>query len=139
MKTPREILLQRHQSITPRLDAVRRGVIAGLTDPTDRESARPIARFVSEFLLPLRWHLAGMSALWLLAVLLNVDHTSTPRQMATASPPSPQVLAAALFENRRQLADMINSPTDETATSTTAPQPFIPRRRSAIQPVSIAV
>ena len=140
MKTPREILLQRHQSVTPRLDTIRRNVVADVTTPPHREPERSIAaRFLSEFLLPLRWHLAGMSALWLLAVLLSIDRASTPPQTAKASSPSPQVLAAALFENRRQLADMINSPTDDVATSTPVTLPFIPRRRSAIQPSSVAV
>jgi hypothetical protein len=140
MKTPREVLLQRHQSVTPRLDAIRRNVVADVTTPRDREPQQAIvARFLREFLLPLRWHLAGMSALWLLAALLNVDRSSTAPQTAKASSPSPQVLAAALFENRRQLAEMINSPADDAATSTPVPQPFIPRRRGAIQPSSVAV
>jgi len=140
MKTPREVLLQRHQSVTPRLDTIRRNVVADLTTPLHRETERSTAaRFLSEFLLPLRWHLAGMSALWLLAALLSIDRTSTPSQTAKASSPSPQMAAVTLFENRRQLAEMINAPTDETAPPTPAPQPFIPRRRSAIQPSAVAV
>jgi hypothetical protein len=140
MKTAREVLLQRHQSATPRLDAIRRDVVADLTAPPDREAARPTtARSLREFLLPLRWHLAGMSALWLLAALLNMDRAPIAPQTAKASSPSPQIVAAALFENRRQLAEMINSPADDAATSTPVPQPFIPRRRSAIQPSSVAV
>jgi len=139
MKTPREVLLQRHQSVTPRLDTIRRNVVADLTTPLHRETERSTAaRFLSEFLLPLRWHLAGMSALWLLAALLSIDRASTPTQTAKANS-SPQVLAAALSENRRQLAEMINSPADDAATSAPAPQPFIPRRRSALQPSSVAV
>jgi hypothetical protein len=140
MKTPREVLLQRHQSVTPRIDTIRRNVVAEMTAPADREPAPPIAaRFLREFLLPLRWHLAGMSALWLLAALLSIDRSSTPLQNAKANPPSAQVLAASLSENRRQLAEMINSPTEEAAASAPVPQPFIPRRRSAIQPLFVAV
>ena len=138
MKTPREVLLQRHQSVTPRLDAIRRNVVAGVTTPPDRKAERSIAvSFLREFLFPLRWHLAGMSALWLLAALLSIDRAYTPMQTAKANS-SPQVVAAALSENRRQLAEMINSPADDAATSTPVPS-FIPRRRSAIQPVSVAV
>ena len=140
MKTPREVLLQRHQSVTPRLDAIRQQVVADLTIIPDREVERSIpTRFLSEFLLPLRWHLAGMSALWLLAALLSIDRSSTPLQNAKANPPSAQVLAASLSENRRQLAEMINSPTEEAAAPAPVPQPFIPRRRSAIQPLFVAV
>ena len=138
MKTPREVLLQRHQSVTPRLDKIRRNVVADLTTVPDHKTERSIAAaFLSEFLSPFRWHVAGMSALWLVAALLNIDG-STPAQTAKANS-SPQVLAAALSENRRQLAEMINSPADDAATSTAVPQPFIPRRRSAIQSSSIAV
>ena len=97
MKTPREVLLQRHQSVTPRLDAIRRDVVADMTASPDRESQRSIAtRFLSEFLLPLRWHLATMSALWLLAALLSIDRASTAPQTAKANSPSAQVVAAAL-------------------------------------------
>jgi len=138
MKTPREVLLQRHQSVTPRLDAIRRETVAELTTGPDREAARPMmARFLQQFLLPLRWHLAGMSAVWLIAALLSIDRPSTAPQTAKTS--SPQVLASALFENRRQLAEMIDSASDDAATSTADPQPFIPRRRSAIQPSYVAV
>ena len=140
MKTPREILLQRHQSATPRLDAIRGDVVSDLMRPSERDTTPPLGiRFLGEFLLPLRWHLAGMSALWLLATLLSVDRASTPPQTANASPPSSQVVATALFENRRQLAEMINSPVDDAAISIPVPQPFIPRRRSAIQPTSVTV
>jgi hypothetical protein len=140
MKTPREILLQRHQSVTPRLDAIRRDVVADVKAPVDHEAARPTtARILREFLLPLRWHLAGMSTLWLLAALLSIDRASTAPQTAQASSSSPQVLASALFENRRQVAEMINSPADDAATSGPAPQMFIPRRRSDIQPSFVAV
>jgi hypothetical protein len=139
MKTPREVLLQRHQSVTFRLDEIRRKVISDLRAAPDRQSRQPIvAGILREFLLPLRWHLAGMSALWLLAALLSVDRAPTPPQTAKANS-SPQVLASALSENRRQLAEMINSPADDTAISTPVPQPFIPRRRSDLQPSSVAV
>jgi hypothetical protein len=139
MKTPREVLLQRHQSVTPRLDEIRGRVVADLAASPDREPHQLVARFVSEFLLPLRWHLAGMSALWLLAALLSIDLTFTPSQMAKASSPAPQMAAATLFENRRQLAEMINAPTDDAAPSSPVPHPFVPRRRSAIQPSAVAV
>ena len=140
MKTPREILLQRHQSVAPRLDEIRGKVVADLSASPERASRQPVvAGFLREFLLPLRWHLVGMSALWLLAALLSIDRASTPPQTAKAASPSPQRVAATLFENRRQLAEMINSSTDETAPPAPTPQPFIPRRRSAIQPSAVAV
>ena len=140
MKTPRELLLQRHPSATTRLDAIRREVVAELMTPPRREAQPPItARFLRDFLLPLRWHLAGMSAVWLLAALLSMEgDSSSALTIAQNNSPPPQVFAA-LFENRRQLADMINSPTDDAIRPTEVPQPFVPRRRSALQPSFVAV
>jgi hypothetical protein len=139
MKTPREVLLERHRSATTRLDAIRREVVAELTSRNEPE-AKPTmaARFLQEFLLPLRWHLAGMSALWVLAALLNMESAPTASLTAQNNAPPPQVFAA-LVENRRQLADMINSPAVDVAAPPAVPQPFVPRRRSARQPTSVVV
>ncbi len=65
-----------------------------------------------EFLLSLRWHLAGMSAVWLMIVLLNlnVGHSVS---LASAVPvgkiPSAQIILASLRENRRELLETIQS------------------------------
>ena len=65
-----------------------------------------------EFFLSLRWHLAGMSAAWLVIVLLNlnVGHSVS---LASAVPvgkiPSAQIILASLRENRRELLETIQS------------------------------
>jgi hypothetical protein len=139
MKTPRELLLQRHRSVAARLDSIRREIVADLPSPRNREEKRQItAGFLREFLLPLRWHLAGMSAIWVLVALLNTEGPSTNAAIAWTSSSSSQTLAA-LFENRRQLTEMIKTQGDEPATSSPLPEPFVPRRRSALQPPSVAV
>jgi hypothetical protein len=137
MKTPREILLHRHRSVTSRLDAIRREVLAEFPVRTEPE-ANVGTSFLREFLLPLRWHLAAMSALWVFAALLNIESGSPVSQTARNQSPSSQALVA-LFENRRQLAEMINSPSDDVAITAPVPPPFTPRRRSDIQPSSVAV
>ena len=83
MKTPRQILLERHRSVQPRLDAIRRKALTRLDasgvsklSRTDR-SARAVS-VLRAFLLSLRWHVAGMSAAWLLVMLLNLEHNTTP-------------------------------------------------------------
>lgn len=140
MKTPRELLLQRHHSAVPRLDAIRRNAIAELTPATDRNSERrSAAGFLAEFLLPLRWHVAAMSTLWLLAILLNTDGTPAGSPTHEGAPSSHQ-LRVALFENRRQLAELINAPpADEPQTPSPVPQPVEPRRRSGLQPSFVVV
>jgi hypothetical protein len=130
VKTPREILLERHHSAEAKLDIIRQRLVAPEPRP---ESLR--TRFIRDLLWPLRWHAAAMSALWLIAALLNVEQTSPTIVAASELPSSPRQLFVALAENRRQLAEMIDTPTDFRA----APQPFIPRRRSEIQPACAVV
>jgi hypothetical protein len=137
MKTPRDVLLHHHESANSQLDAIRNNVIGNLKTPPDGKPQRQTsAGFFREFLLPLRWHLAGMSALWLLAAVLSVDGTSSTAHIAENNAPPAQVLAA-LCENRRQLAEMIEPPNDKVATP--IPQPVVPRRRSALEPSSLVV
>jgi hypothetical protein len=132
VKTPREILLERHGSAEPKLDAIRQNLLA----QKSAETAPLSARLIRELLLPLRWHLAGISAVWLMVALLSADPASTP-VMAAAEPPStPRQLIAVLTENRRQLVEMIEPNGTELAP---APQPFAPRRRSDAQPISVVV
>src|SRR5436190_597270 len=61
-----------------------------------------ISRFGPELFLPVRWHLAGMSALWLLIALLNLDYSPPSTTSVKVNPQRRQFLIA-LQENRRQL------------------------------------
>ena len=117
MKTPREILFERHQAAEPKLDAIRRMAVATLGDPGrakagDSPAVADRGGNWREFLLSLRWHLAGMSAVWLMIVLLNlnVGHSVS---LASAVPvgkiPSAQIILASLRENRRELLETIQS------------------------------
>ena len=90
-----------------------------------------------ELFLVWRWHLAGMSAVWLLIALLNMTQSSTlaPAMVKQTTPSANQVLMA-LRENRRQLLELIEpSPTE---TSPTLPS-FVPRRRSELASSSAMV
>jgi len=82
-----------------------------------------------ELLLPVRWHLAGMGALWMIAAFLNIE-PSTQRASIAQNKPAPRQLLMALRENRRQISELINPPATE---SDPLPEVFIPRRRSEIQ------
>jgi len=134
MKTIREILLERHRTLEPSLDAIRQRAVGMLAKKVAR--AVPSASSVSSFartamfaLQSLRWHLAGLGAAWLAIALLNIDHTpaSSPG-IARQHVPSPRQLLTALRENRRQLMEMIG-------TSVSAP-PSAPPRRSEYQPTT---
>jgi hypothetical protein len=111
MKTPREILMARHQSASPKLDDLRKTVVGRLDDQTAKERS---SLFVSlclcclknmwrELILPSRRLWAGLAAIWLIIAAANVslhDHSSTA--MASASP---QVIMS-LPQEERLLAEL---------------------------------
>ena len=123
MKTLREVLLEKHQAVEPKLDAIREqltaGLAAGTTDAPARaksmeRSWQPDASTFQiswhRFLWSLRWHLAGLSAVWLVVLFLNVDHTPDLMQGATRrDAPTPRQFLAALRENQRQLRELITA------------------------------
>src|SRR5258706_10746161 len=88
-----------------------------------------IQGFWHELFLPVRWHLAGMGALWMITAILNTEPSSTPA-ITAQNKTSPRELLMALRENRRQVAELINPPANEPAPP---PEVFVPRRRSEVQ------
>ena len=149
MKRLREVLLEKHQAAEPKLDAIREQVTAGLAAGTADAPARakemerswqPDASAFQvgwrRFVWSLRWHLAGLSAVWLVALLLNLDHTPDSTQGVTRrDAPSPRQLLAALRENQRQLRELIAAPASEPVPE---PPKLTPSPRSEIRPFSIA-
>jgi hypothetical protein len=115
MKTPREILFQKHQAAEPKLDAIRETVVregrrVAVPKIKVADTATLPALSWRGFLLSLRWHLAGMGAAWLVIALLslNVSHATS---LASAIPrgkiPPAQIILASLRENRRELQELI--------------------------------
>jgi hypothetical protein len=120
MKTPRELLLQRHQAVEPKLDAVRRNALAALARPGLAQSWRM-------FVLSLRWHLAGMSAVWIAVLLLNLGSPPGPTAViAQDKIPTARVLLEALLENRRELLELTEMPAASEPAA-------LPPRRSEVQ------
>jgi len=123
MKTPHEILLNRHQSAAPKLDAIRETVVATMGDHGRAKvmassAATDSGGNLHEFLFSLRWHLAGMSAIWLIVALLNLSAGHSPGMVAAVPRgeiPSAQIIMASLRENRRELLQMIQSPNSHDA------------------------
>lgn len=134
MKTPREILLRRHQAAESKLDAIRRQVVAHTKVGLDRRASRNTISAVSpssfrELLLSLRWHVAAMSAVWLIAALLSIDRSpaASPTTLSQTAE-SPQRFLIALQENRRQLLEMIEPPVSQARSAR------LPGRHSELQP-----
>ncbi|HLZ53972.1 MAG TPA: hypothetical protein VKS19_05785 [Verrucomicrobiae bacterium] len=111
MKTPREILMERHQAVAPKLDEIRETTVAAVCDRRFHSPAVIDRRYNwREFLYSLRWHLAGMGAAWLMIALLslNVGHaTSLASAMPREKIPPAQIILASLRENRRELLELI--------------------------------
>ena len=120
MKTPRDILLARHQSATPKLDAMRREIVAELNNEGTRKQSFPavsVSSFLGcskniwhELILPSRAIWAGLAAVWVLIITANYsmrDHSQP--QMAVATP-SPQMILA--FRQQEQLLTELIGPND---------------------------
>jgi len=104
MKTPKEILLQRHEAVEPKLDAVRQNALSALARPSLAQSWRG-------FIFSIRWHLAGLSAVWMVVLLLSLDSTpGSTLVIARDKIPSARVLLASLLKNRRELMELTGTP-----------------------------
>jgi hypothetical protein len=140
MKTPREILLGRHRSAEPALHELRRQVLANLLGNITREirpmNTPPRERWSAwEFVLSLRWHLAGLTAAWLAVAALSFEPSKPPgTTLARSSASPPRQLLIALREHRRQLLELLAAPVTPPAA---VPHASAPVRRH--QPTEIAL
>jgi hypothetical protein len=136
MKRPVEILSERHRGAAAKLDTIRRNVIAGLVQAPDAaEGSRSAPASFGDFVLSMRWHLAGIGAAWILVVLLNLDHSPTAvRDVAKTAKPQPGELLTAWRENRRQVLELMELPVVEQAPPASAPQ-----RRGELQATNAMV
>ena len=129
MKTLRQILLERHKAAEPKLEDIRQNLLATLKTPgatADPAVARSTTFSWRAFVFSLRWHAAGMTAVWLVVVLLNLERApGSGVMMAQPSVLPAQQILVSLQEHRRLLLEMIEPPPVEPATT--------PRRRSALR------
>ena len=147
MKTLREVLFEKYQAAEPRLDAIREQVVADLAPdapvranrmpPVMPRRAPALEAGWRQFLWSLRWHLAGLSAVWLVVLALSIDQSAAPTpEVARQDAPSSRQLLAALRENQRQLRELSGAPAAESAPK---PQKPAPLPRSQAQPSSMAL
>ena len=102
MKTPREILFERHQATEAKLDAVREEVLAKLAAErkaggrTGKLSFKPAVR---QWLWPSPWAWAGAGAAWMLIFAFDFSASQSPEQVvavpAQALPASVVKMASA--------------------------------------------
>jgi hypothetical protein len=139
MKTLREILLERHQAAEPKLDAIREQLVAALAPGSTSARAQEKRRSRGwqpeppalragwrQVLWSLRWHAAGLSAAWVVVVLLSLGQAPAPAQSGPRrQAPSPRQLLASLRENQRQVRELTAAPASDQAPEPpkTAPSP----------------
>ena len=111
MKTPREILFGRHQAATPKLDAIRREVMAGLNHQGTKAQS-PTASLVSWFLggsnklwLELVWPCrriwTGLAAVWILLFIVNFSQRDGSQTMMAKSAPTAEMMMT--FRDQQKL------------------------------------
>lgn len=106
MKTPRELLLKRHRQAQSKLDVIRREALA---TPAETKP-KPAAISFRQLWHSLRWHVVGLSAIWVFILLLHFGANQSTQMMAaipSTKAPSRQFIMTSVRENRRQLAEMI--------------------------------
>ena len=131
MKSPREILLKRHQTVEPKLDRL---WIEKLSPelPSERTSAHENVflaagwKLWSELVLPSRRIWAGLACAWVAIVVLNVASSEPSSKVANKIVPLSQEEAQALMEQRRMLAQLIGP----------LPEPAYTRKRTSPGPRS---
>lgn len=120
MKTPRDILLQRHQPAAPKLDAIREAVIAdSALAPTSGKPATPspvrepfFVQLWRELFWSCRRVWGGLAAIWI-ALLVIGSATSDSRPSVAASAPQSRDWKMALQVQRqltRQLLEQDSAP-----------------------------
>jgi hypothetical protein len=134
MKTPREILLTRHCLVEPKLDEIRRGLIRQWAGSRENEAGDSSSGLL-QWIISLRWHLAGLTASWLLIGLLQVNlPTAQAPMMAAKSRLSRSQVQQAYWENRRQFQQLLEP---LPARENSPPPALNPPRRSDVPSDSV--
>ena len=142
MKTPREILLSRHEAVEPKLDRIRRDAVRVAADVNRRNPAvrqftfvasvsRALATLYRELVRPCHQTWTGLAAVWL--VLLSVSFATREPLPASearrAMPESSQL--EGMFRLREQMLAQLAGPMEKpefVRPRLVAPQPRSDRR-----------
>ena len=118
MKRPRDLLLERHADAQPRLDALRREVVAEHVVPVSPASVSPppggLARFWDELFWTSRRAWTALAAAWVAILALNLatHHPASPSR--DSRPPGRSARAVSdlrpvLFEQARLRAELLEN------------------------------
>ena len=125
MKTPREVLLQRHENAKPKLDVVRRGALAHALHSKEDEKSQTGSHGLAlrerfwitvweELVRPSRFAWGGMAAVWMALLVIN-GAMKEPQRIAQKRTPSDKAMVLqSIAEEKRLLAELLqaeNKPT----------------------------
>ena len=110
-KTPREILLQRHQAADAKLNQTRRAVIVQMEKASVTRAEglplRALLKLWRELIWPCRRTWAGLTAVWLVLLVLQLASRDATEVVARKTPPpSPEVLQV-LRQQHLLLAELV--------------------------------
>ena len=122
MKTPREILLERHQTAVPKLDAVRREALNVAADVNRRKQpvreltfaatlANAIRLSFRELILPCRRTWTALAAVWVALFIFNISQRDKAELAARKLPPPSPEAILAWRQQERLLAELIGPST----------------------------
>lgn len=135
MKTPRELLFERHRASEAKLDSLRREVLSVVAK--DRHSASRKTKGFNpaeipsllwrELVLPCRRVWMGLAAVWLVILALNFAARDTSPTLAKSSPPPSPEMLAAVQNQKRLLAEMLQDQTKTSDADRPKPSPLSPQ------------
>jgi len=139
MKTPRDILLERHQATAPKLDAIRREALNVAADVNRRKQpvreltfaatlANAIRLSFWELIWPCRRTWATLAAVWVALFIFNVSQRDKTELAARKLPPPSPEAIMAWRQQEKLLAELIGSP--GTAGDAERQKIFLPKPRT---------
>ncbi|HZQ48362.1 MAG TPA: hypothetical protein VFC07_15200 [Verrucomicrobiae bacterium] len=112
MKTPRELILERHRAVEPELlAAIRQEDLAAAVQAANKPRSLGIADILrklwEESIWPWRRAWLGMAAVWVVSLSLNAATQETPRLRANKAPVSDAQVLAVLREQKQLMAQLL--------------------------------
>jgi hypothetical protein len=135
MKTPREILFEKHRAAGQKLDAIRESIVSECGRPRPQQATNVFRVLWQELVWPCRRIWVGLSVVWvgIIALWLTEPGTAVRETVRVA----PQMAAAVIVEQRRELALALGE--SEVPQPVPQPQPSLPRPHSARRPDTVTV
>jgi hypothetical protein len=131
MKTPRELLLAHHQAAAPKLDALRREVVAGLGAATAQHQSGSAAGWLMllwrELVCPCRRTWTALAAVWILLCIVNLAQRDGSPAGQAKSPSSVQMIMT--YRNQERIVNELLADRSQPVEAE-RPKNFTPKPRS---------